>query len=402
MVASCTPWDRSSTSSLPGHRVAAMRARRSSRASSGTSTWKGRIAVESDFAVVTDICVSWVDLTEREAVGLGARLEEGDLEHAPADLAGLPYELVHAAVLQNAVPVLVRVHPVRRAQRLAVEEHAEGDRIVLPGRHHEVRVARVEAEADAAARLVEHDGLALGGPLPAERPIVGALAARPAEIRLGRAQMVPVGLGLVPDSLDGDQLALDAEQLLDLPLRLLVAPLAEVGVADDPLAVDEVLRGPVVIVEGAPDRVVVVDRDRVGDLPLGDVRSHQVDVVLERELRGVDADHHEPVVPVGVRARADVGLGAQTVDAGQGPEVDEHHLSLEPLGAERLGAQPLGRPVQRGHVQTREDAHREKRPEPRSERMSASASMVASWVCRRGSLWRLTVTAMGSPWWAKG
>src|SRR6185312_7339950 len=154
MVASCTPWDRSSTSSLLGNRAAAMRARRSSRASSGTSTWKGRIA---DCAAVTDICVSLVDLSEREAVGLGTRLEERDLQHASADLPGLPYELVHAAVLQQPVSVLVRVHAVRRAQRLAVQRHAEGDRIVLPGGHHEVRVARVEAEADAAAGLVEHD-----------------------------------------------------------------------------------------------------------------------------------------------------------------------------------------------------------------------------------------------------
>jgi len=43
----------------------------------------------------------------------------------------------------------------------------------------------------------------------------------------GRAQVVPVGLRLHADPLDGDELALDAEQLLDDALRLLVAPLAE-------------------------------------------------------------------------------------------------------------------------------------------------------------------------------
>jgi hypothetical protein len=44
---------------------------------------------------------------------------------------------------------------------------------------------------------------------------------------------------------------------------LLVASFAEVVVADDAVGVDEVERRPVVVVEGAPDLVVVVDRDRV-------------------------------------------------------------------------------------------------------------------------------------------
>ena len=55
IVASCTPWERSWTSSLLGRRVAARRRRSSSSASSGTSTWKGRIAVPPDLSVVTDI-----------------------------------------------------------------------------------------------------------------------------------------------------------------------------------------------------------------------------------------------------------------------------------------------------------------------------------------------------------
>src|SRR3954463_3197136 len=55
MVASSTPCERSSTSSLVGQRVAAMRRRRSSRCSSEISRWKGRTVVAS---VATDMCVS--------------------------------------------------------------------------------------------------------------------------------------------------------------------------------------------------------------------------------------------------------------------------------------------------------------------------------------------------------
>ena len=50
--------------------------------------------------------------------------------------------------------VLVDVHAVRRAGSLAVEEHAEGNRLARSGGQHEVRVARVEPEGDAPAGLV--------------------------------------------------------------------------------------------------------------------------------------------------------------------------------------------------------------------------------------------------------
>jgi len=64
-------------------------------------------------------------------------------------------------------------------------------------------------------------------------------------------------------TLDGDEIALEAEQPLDDPLRLLVASFTEVVVADDAFPVCEVERRPVDVVEGAPDGVVVVERDRV-------------------------------------------------------------------------------------------------------------------------------------------
>src|SRR6185312_9783602 len=126
-------------------------------------------------------------------------------------------------------------------------------------REHEMRVAGVEAVRDATAGPVEYDALTPDRPLAGEGPVVEAqplekgvgaavveaLAAGVAQIGLGRAQLLPVGLGLHAGPFDGDELALDAEQLLDHALRLLVATLAEVMVADDPLPVDEIERRPV-------------------------------------------------------------------------------------------------------------------------------------------------------------
>jgi hypothetical protein len=56
----------------------------------------------------------------------------------------------------------------------------------------------------------------------------------------------------------------------------------------------------VVVVEGAPDLVVVVDGDRVVDPPLLRRLPYAVDLVLEGELRRVDSDDDQPVVPVGL------------------------------------------------------------------------------------------------------
>src|SRR6516165_12683856 len=56
IVASCTPCDRSATSSLLGKRVAVRRRRRSVIASSGIATRNGRIApAPGEFVLVTDM-----------------------------------------------------------------------------------------------------------------------------------------------------------------------------------------------------------------------------------------------------------------------------------------------------------------------------------------------------------
>ena len=186
---------------------------------------------------------------------------------------------------------------------------------------------------------------------------VEVLAAVVAEVGLGRAQVVPVGLLLHADAFDGDELALDAEQLLDDALRFLVAPLAEVVVANVAVHVDEVERRPVVVVEGGPDPVVVVERDRVVDRSLLRRHPDTLELVLEREFRRVHSDDDEPVVSVGLRPGAHVRLGAQPVDARQRPEVHDDDVAAELLGGEGLGVEPRGRAAEGRQVLTFEDGH---------------------------------------------
>ena len=244
-----------------------------------------------------------------------------------------------------------------------------------------MRVTCVEPERDAPARRVEHGVLRTHRPLARKRPVVGAqalgeligvafadhgaarrrevLAAPGAQVRLRCAQVVPVGLRLNPDPFhrEGDEVAVDPQQLLDDALRRLVAPFAEVVVADEAVPVDEVERRPIVVVERRPHRVVVVERDRVVDPPLARRRAHAVDLVLEGELRRVDADHDQPVVPVGLRPPPHVRLRAQPVDARQGPEVHQDHVPGQLGGAERLGIDPPRRPTERMHVLVPEHRH---------------------------------------------
>jgi hypothetical protein len=100
------------------------------------------------------------------------------------------------------------------------------------------------------------------------------------------------------------------------------------------------------VVEVVPYRVVVVEGDRVVDPSGSDRLIDQLDLVLEGELRRVDADNDEPVVAVGPGPRPDVGHRAQPVDAGQRPEVDQEDVTAQLVRAEGLGVDPPGRPVQ--------------------------------------------------------
>src|SRR5262249_18676539 len=75
-----------------------------------------------------------------------------------------------------------------------------------------------------------------------------------------------------------------------------------------------------------------------------------VGVLLERELRGVDADHDQPVALVLLRPGADVAERSEPVDAGVRPEVDENDLSAKACGRELLGVEPARCPVEAGQV----------------------------------------------------
>ena len=107
--------------------------------------------------------------------------------------------------------------------------------------------------------------------------------------------------------------------------------------------IDEVMGRPVLIVECVPDGVVAVERNGIRDGKLLHGLLHIGQLLLKVELRRVDADDHQAAVLVLLRPGADVGNGAQAVDAGVGPEVDEDDLSSELLRGQGRGVDPAGR-----------------------------------------------------------
>ena len=84
------------------------------------------------------------------------------------------------------------------------------------------------------------------------------------------------------------------EQTLDDLLGLLVLALAEVVLANASARIDEVEGWPVLIPEGTPDCVVVIDRNGILDPQPAHRTSDVVEVPFEHELGCVHSDHDEP------------------------------------------------------------------------------------------------------------
>src|ERR1700677_4132814 len=97
------------------------------------------------------------------------------------------------------------------------------------------------------------------------------------------------------------------------------------------LRIDEVVRGPVLIIESLPYGIVIVERDRIGDFQVRDGAAHIARIFLEGKLGRVDADDHEPMILIFVVPALYIGQGAQAIDTGVSPEIDQHDLAAQAL-----------------------------------------------------------------------
>src|ERR1700694_5816464 len=284
-------------------------------------------------AVVAVLMIPPNGSAERERKRLHARIEELDLELSVSDGVRLPDQLIQPLLGNRAVALVVDVASVSSARRLSVDEHAKSHGSSSRRRcHDEMKIAGVKTVRDPPVGLVQHDGVSLHRPVAGKGPIIElhpcgssidatlvqdcstwrneVLCTRVAEIVFRGLQVGPIRLGFDTTGVDRSQLITDAaepglgQHLLDDSFRLFVSALTELMVSNPPLRIDDVERRPVMVVEGAPDRIVVGDGKI--DLPVLHSPADVVDVFFESELRRVNADDHESVFLVFPRPRADI------------------------------------------------------------------------------------------------
>src|SRR3546814_18915126 len=87
-----------------------------------------------------------------------------------------------------------------------------------------------------------------------------------------------------------------SSDLADHVLALAVLAFAEMMVADLSVRIDEVMRRPVLVVEATPDRIAVVQRNRVIDTQILHRPGHVGRILPERDLRCVPARSEERLV----------------------------------------------------------------------------------------------------------
>src|SRR5258707_1071913 len=112
------------------------------------------------------------------------------------------------------------------------------------------------------------------------------------------------------------------QQLLNLSLRARVLTFAELPIADVSLSVEEIDGGPIIVMERIPNRVFVVNCNRVVNVHLSQRRPNIIHVLLEIELRSVYANHDQTLLTVFCIPGANVRQSSSPIDTGIGPKLD--------------------------------------------------------------------------------
>src|SRR5271154_6688226 len=100
-------------------------------------------------------------------------------------------------------------------------------------------------------------------------------------------------------------------------------------IADLALRIDEIMRGPVLVVEGFPDGVVAIDGYGISNLQIGYGLGNVGRIFLECEFRGEYANYNEAVGLVFFRPGFDVRNRTQAIDAGISPEICHDYFAFE-------------------------------------------------------------------------
>src|SRR5512146_955036 len=120
------------------------------------------------------------------------------------------------------------------------------------------------------------------------------------------------------------------QELLDCVLQRAVTAFARTVIADVAFGVNQEAVGPGRIVVGAPDQKVVVNRNRIRQPKSLDRSPHVRSPVSNVKLRTVNADDFKPILVISLVPLLVFSEGANAVDAGVLPEVDQNNLTSQP------------------------------------------------------------------------
>src|SRR5262249_16072076 len=103
-----------------------------------------------------------------------------------------------------------------------------------------------------------------------------------------------------------------------------------------PLRVDKIESWPILVLESAPNRKIVVDCDRILQSHVLRCTANVIDIPFEWKLGCVHPDHDQPEFLVLLRPGANIWDRAQHIDAGVGPDIDEDNFSAQAVCRQRL------------------------------------------------------------------
>src|ERR1700722_8033 len=175
------------------------------------------------------------------------------------------------------------------------------------------------------------------------------------DIGFGRSHIGPVRSGL--DSNSGyvrrvrsdTRCSVFLQEFLDDALDFAVIALPKVVVPDSPFRVDEILGGPILVIERLPDRRLAVDGHRKSNIQIAHGILYVYRFVLERKLRRVHSDHYKARIIIFRRPASQVWQWSNGVDAGVSPEINEGNFSAKRLAAQGNGIEPADGAIQVRH-----------------------------------------------------
>src|SRR5580698_3583498 len=195
----------------------------------------------------------------------------------------------------DAVALLVGIHSMIFTGRVAVDGYAKAHGLSISrGPEDQMQIARVKAERNLSLRRDKHCGLIVINPVTGKPPLIqleaggddieagfvllettrGCKVLCPLITNIGFRRLhlarIRRGFGTLRADVHNstrERLLVRAllQEFLNPLLGLVVFSLTEMVVADFAIYIDEVMRGPVFIAEGGPDRVVVVERHRISN-----------------------------------------------------------------------------------------------------------------------------------------